>query len=592
MVHRRVAFAAGAVLALGAAAIAQPTTQATQPASRVDELARVLRYVPDDAQLVLMVGNVERFAAGVAGLGKAIGVADLGKFSGEAFVRDTLGAPDGVFDREQGLVMAVMANGDESILLGVAAAGHRIATTRPTAFGADAEMTDLGDDGLVVRTSDGVAILGREESLLRRAVDSTGRLGKTLLQNERELLDRHPLVIHVDVPAWRDRVSQLINLIAQTTYLGMAAAGPDTEAAIQVQRWFFDHAQALLAELETYSVGLTASAEGLFVQDRAAFRPDGVASRYLRAVRKPGRDLLRGLRVERPAILFACEWQLPPDVDTVESTMLKTLFELESLRERLGEEKLAAAIRRAESMHRRLSGYNGAWEWLGEEEGSLASGHYFTREPVEFMDELRGLYTTTPEILSAWGGFPAMTVRHESLQVGERTVETFHLGIPEGGAPSKPDLAVIYGRDPQIVFTQAEGGIAYAIGSAEASRAALDQAVKVTGAPLRASPRIQAALARFSPDPQALVLVDLPAMLAFVASMSEGMGVPFIRVECGDATLPLAGYVLHLDESACRNEVFLPAEPIRAFIESVDRLQSPATQPAVPPGEKDTHASD
>lgn len=163
MLRRQPRLVAGVVLALSAPAIAQPTTQATQPASRGDSLARVLRYVPDDAQLVLIVGNVERFAAEVAGFGKAIGVADLGKFSGDAFVRDTLGAPDGVFDRDQGLVMAVMANGDESILLGVAARGQKVATTRPTAFGDDAEMTDLGDDGLLVRTSDGVAILGREE---------------------------------------------------------------------------------------------------------------------------------------------------------------------------------------------------------------------------------------------------------------------------------------------------------------------------------------------------------------------------------------------------------------------------------------------
>lgn len=591
MLRRQPRLVAGVVLALSAPAIAQPTTQATQPASRGDSLARVLRYVPDDAQLVLIVGNVERFAAGVAGFGKAIGVADLGKFSGDAFVRDTLGAPDGVFDRDQGLVMAVMANGDESILLGVAARGQKVATTRPTAFGDDAEMTDLGDDGLVVRTSDGVAILGREESLLRRATGSTGRLGKTLLQGDRGLLDRHPLVIYVDVPAWRDKVSQFINLIAQTTYLGMAAAGPDAEAAIQVQRWFFDHAQALLAELETYTVGLTASPEGLFVQDRAAFRPDGAAGRYLHAVRKPGRDLLRGLRAAKPAILFACEWELPPDVDTLESTMLKTLLELESLREKLGEEKLGAAIRQAQSMHRRLSGYNGAWEWLGAQ-GSLASGHYFTREPAEFMDDLRGLYTSTPEILSAWGSFPAMTVRHESVRAGERTIETFHLSIPEGGPPSKPDLAVIYGRDPQILFTRAEDGVVYAIGSAEASKAALDQAAKATGAPVREAPRVQAALARFSPDPQALMLVDLPAMLEFVAAMSEGMGVPLIRMECGDATLPLAGYMLHLDENACRNEVFVPAEPIRAFIESVERLQGATTQPAMPPAEKDTQAGD
>ena len=169
--------------------------------------------------------------------------------------------------------------------------------------------------------------------------------------------------------------------------------------------------------------------------------------------------------------MFAYEWELPPEVEGVETGLMRAFLRMDAMKERLGAEKLEAALHRSVEIHRKISGSNGVVEPVPEGDGLLISGLYLTTEGPAVQRELRELYETVPELMNAWGGLPSTTVRHEDAKLGDVLGDLYRFTFDTDDARLQPTLQMVYGVTPSVYIVAYAPGVAYALGAQEPARA-------------------------------------------------------------------------------------------------------------------------
>lgn len=572
------------VAAVGAA-LGQPASQPTTRAAS-DGVARVLRHVPDGAQLVIIVPNVEQFADGLRAFVKSIGIPGVKGFTARELISEPLGAPAEALRLDAPIAVAMTAGRDEIVVIGLLAAGTSQPTSPSPRSLAGAALRDFGDEGLLAMTDDGVAIIARDEAAARGTIEARGELGRSIDAALTDRIRDHQLLVYVDVPAWHERVEMAIDLITQTSMMGLSVAGPEAANAMRVQRWAFDEARALLGEIQTYVAGASLDADGVRYTDRVLVRTDGQLAKYLAGVKPFDRDLLRGLHAERPAAVFGMEWQTAPDVATVEEVMFDTLLATDELKQRLGEDRLRSAIDRIKSAHRRLTGYNGAFDLVKGGQGMTMSGLYLTDQADEHCNDIRTLFKNNPEFLCAWASFPQGCSVEFSTDTCQRVqADVFRFSVPHSGSPIEAAMEAMYGATPAYMFAPTPRGTAYYVGAADGGHDTMQRLIADGPGPaLSDDPHIRAVLDRLSPHPQLVMLLDIRRMIELSMRMTKAMGMPAPKFEMAGEPLAYSAYALYLQPSEVRQEMILPSTPIRQIIQEFSRMESDAleSQPSKP----------
>jgi len=542
-------------------AVAQDATQpaATQPAV----LSTVLRRLPDDAHLVLVVPSLRAATEGARALGHSIGVQKLDGLEPHAVLAWTLGAQARFFDSDGPLVVGISAQQGETVILG-RSAGAELPASAPVEPVADARLFELGEGGSVALTADGVVLVSRELADLRRALRSRGQVARELQSRCGDLLERQHVVLYLDAPPWSEWLTQQLHVVAQSMYLGMATM-PDAAEDIQLWKWMFEQAERLTGDVRRVVGGLRTDGDGLRAEVRVDFQEGGAAARYLAAVRKSDKDLLRGLPVGDAALVFAYEWELAADVEGVEASLLRALTRMESLREKMGD-RLDEAMHRSIAMQRRIAGSSGMLAGAPEVAGFLFSGLYLTSDPVTVRRELCTLYESCPELMNAWGGLPSFKVRHMTEEVAGVTADVYDFSMLSEDARIQSAWEAMYGRDPRLYLAEHPQGLAYALGPRDAARASLERLLVATSSAPHGDPRVDALFKTLSPSPQLCILVDAPRSLRWLAALVQRMGLPLPLAVPDAATAPLAGFTLYLDRTAARAELLLPAEALRQVV--------------------------
>lgn len=556
-------------------ALAQPP--ATQPGKLPPSLERVVKYVPDDAHLVIVVPSIDDLAKGVQAFGKAMGVADSSCASPLEMLSEHLGNMAAAIDTNGALVVALSAEREEPLLIASLTSDEKWrSTTQPTPLGESAQLFEFGPDRYVAASLGTVAIFAREKAELRRALDSGGKFGARLAAETAHLLEQRQVVVYIDVPAWREQIESQMAVVAQSMYLGMAAAGPDSEAAMQLWNWMLGQVKKTVTETQTYVASARIDVQGVFADSRVTFKPDSYLARYLKQVRRPGRDLLRGLPAGEIPMVMAFEWE--DDAETVgfNEALCKAVLGMESLKEKLGAEKLDAVMKRSIALNHKVPGSNAVFSIAPDGGGMLYWGLYLTKDGPSVQRELRGIFEAAPDMMSAWGSFPAAMRPQESEKFGSVEADVYQLNFSSDGTPVQPMLQAVYGKDPTLYMAAHPEGVVYAFGPQEQARKKLTQLLASSEKPLCKDPRVVEVFKTLTANPQLCVLIDLPAMVKGIAVMVDQMGLPFPKFEITATSVPLAGCTLYLEPDAVRGELYLPAESIKPLIKAFEDFEEPA----------------
>lgn len=553
--------------------------EADVPTSLPSDLGYVLRYVPDDAHLVVIIPNLARLTEGVAEFGERAGLKKLAGMTAKGVFRDTLGAHANALDQEGAVVLAVSADDDDALLIAnLASADVWLNESSPIRFRDDVLLFEFDTDRYVAAATGRVAIFGREPATLRRALDSTRRFERRFHREAEGALDGRQMVIFADVPAWTRELDTQIAFLAQRAYMGIAATSPNAEIGMQFWNWLLEQMREKVGEARTFVGTLRVNREGVLVDGRATFDTDGKVARYLRSVRKPGRDLLRGLPAGRHPLVMAFEWEERPDTPGINEAFSQVFLRMDTLRERVGAARLESVIEKSNALNRKVPGSSLVYS-MRPGGGLLYWGYYLTPQGKTVQHELRELCEMAPEVMNTWGTFPAAVAPGVREQVAGVACDVYQFDLATEQAPVQPVMRTIYGTAPAFYLAEHELGLAYAFGARPAARECLAALLADGGAKLSDAARVRELFARFSPEPQCCVVVDVPAAVAGVSDILEPLGVPIPKMEAEEEGAALAGFTFYLEDAALRAEVFVPAEPVRVLLRTFRDSQQVIAKP-------------
>jgi hypothetical protein len=557
------------------------TAPASAPTSRPaipPEIAPLLKYVPDDTHLVLIIPKLNELVSGVSAFGRAIGTEDL-VITPDKLLAGPLNKRVGLVNTNGPLVLALSANSPDPLILAVLSDNRVLDPEGVTELAEGVRLLDLGENSYLAATRDGVAVIGRERGEVQRALIGRGRSTERLLQSAGPLLARHQLVIGIDVPPWQDSLRRKLDLVAQGAYMGLAAAGPDAAAAVQIWKWIFEQIEMLVGQADTYGVALLVDGQGVFVEDRARFQTSGPVAQYLQGIRHPERDLLRGLPAGPAAVVFAAEWEPPPGAESIDQALVKAVLRTESLRARIGEEKFDAALQRSLEAYRNLTGYSGVMAPGPEGRGMCFTGLYLTSDGPTLQRKMREVIELCPELMNAWGGMPAESVQRDRIALATGEADVYRFSLSAGNSQIAPALEALYGKDLEMLLAPHRAGVCFAMGPREEARRRIEALSGAQAPPLTGEPRIRAALARFSPQPQFLLLLDMPQIARVMLGMAHEMGVPAPELAAPDPPLPLAGLAFYVEGAELHSELFIPSAPLKFLINALQHAEHPGGEP-------------
>lgn len=552
--------------ALAVTAAAQPST-ATAPA-----LNAVLRSVPDDAHLMLVIPSLDGLVEGVAAFARATGAGDPAELTAASLLKPWLGSAVAGLDTGGPVIVVLSAEHDEPLLLARVRCCEKWTRATQPAPRAGVALYDFGPDGCMAATVGEVAVFAREHGELRRAIDAAGRCVERLGDEWRAVWSQRQALLWIDVQAWRPRIDSQMAIVARGMYMGMAAAGPDAEIGTQVWSWMFDQFKRTLGEAEIAGVGLRIGAAGVHVDGRVTFRPGTTAARYLDQVRRPGRDLLRGLPAGPAPLVMAYEWEDTAPGSGLNESLARAIAGMDALKQKVGHEKLQTVLRMSAEMNLKVPGSNAVFSTCPDGPGLLYWGLYLTSEGAAVQREMRRICELTPELVSAWGTFPAAMKHAPSDRVAGTEVDVYEFDFGSDAAAIQPIMHVIYGQNSTLYMAPHREGVAYTFGPREHARRKLAELLAPDAAPLSGEARVAEVLRVLAPDPQGCLLVDLPAVLGAVTTLAAQFGLPAPPFEAPATTSTLAGLTWYLEPRAVRAELYVPAAPIKAVVRYAERI--------------------
>lgn len=539
-----------------------------------ENVARVLRHVPDDTHLLLVVPRLDALVDGAAAFGRATRIPELAGLTAQRVLEDPLGTCAQGLNRQGCLVLAVSAQRYEPLLLGEAGDLSVWAGQAQVSTLGDATLYEFPDQRYAVSTSAGVLLFAREKADLERAVTANGEFIERLTPEVRTLYATRDVVFWADLQAWRPTIQRWLGFFAQTMYMGMAAAGPDAEAAIQIYKTLFDHADQVLAEAETYAAAARVDGDGVLAEDRLFFKADGAVAKFLASVEKPGRDLLRGLPFVG-AIAFGSEWEVPPGTASLNEMFARAIFSTPAIQKRLSAEQVEELMNHTVRVYQHMTGLNGCID-SHPEGGLLICGLYMTQTPATLQQDLRRGFEQKPEMLGAWYSVPAASMEHARERLGDVEADVYQVSfeLPEH-RPMQPMIQAIYGSGALGMYVAPHPeGVVYAMGPQDAARDVSVKLLSADGPTARQDPRTEALFERLSPDPQMCVVVDLPRTMQMMAQVVERIGMPSPPMDAGAKPAALIGLNVYLEPRTVRTELYAPSAPIRAVREVFEDLEA------------------
>ena len=545
---------------------------AADPGSESD-VARLLSHVPADTHLLLIVPNVKQLVDGINAFGRSADIGFLEDLQVATLLEDSLGDALSVVREAGPAALALSAERQEPLIF--ATVNH----DQPWKVGGDANRLDdlpyceFKEGCCAVLFDDRVAVFGRDKAELRRALSGASVFPERLGPYAQQALASDQLVFWADLPAWRPLIQQSLGFVAQTMYMGLAAAGPDAEMTIGLYRSVFEHLENMLDEATTYSAAVRVDESGIRARDRFGFRPGGSVAAYLAGVKRSERNLLRGLPAGG-AIIFACEWQGPDGTESLNDVFLDALTHVPAFRERVSPEVLQGALANNREMNRYLQGFSGVIAPAPDGDCLLFSGHYLSSDVLAMREHIRRGFEEYPEVMCAWGVVPNAELAPEKQRVENADIDVYDFAFKQPGAQMDPMIHAMYGDECTMVLVQAGESLAYAMGARSDAMQAARRLARGEVSPMKDDDRVVALFDQLTPNPQFCLLVDLPRTLEMMSGLLQRAGMPIPAVDAGPQQHPLAGLTAYIGPDALRAELYVPAKAIRAFLAEIEEIDA------------------
>jgi hypothetical protein len=548
-------------------------TPSSAPAALAPAVETLLRYVPDDTHVLVLVPRLDDLTRGVAAFGTAAGVSELADFALSGVLENTLGRAGGALDPGGALAVALSATSMEPMLIATRSRSDDwLPATQPTPLREGARAYEFGGEHWVATTTEGVVVIVRERDELRRALDASGKFVSQLRSEASAAPRGWQALLLVDVPAWRETLAAQLALAARCLYLGMAADDSEAEIALKFWDWLHGQTRRALAEAQMFSLALRVDADGVFVVPRARFAAEGRIADYLAAIPRPTRPLLRGLPSRPADVVLSYEWPEPADGESWNTSLCRALFTGEVLKEKVGAEQIDAVLRRNVEMHRKLTGGSAACDLSPSTPGMLYWGLHFTSDAEGVKHDLREICALTPALLKSWGTFPMAVTRQPSEQVAGVDADRYQLDVEASGDASHALLKTLYGEDGAFYAACHADGLAFVCGPRNPARATLTGLLSADAPRLAADARVSTALARLAPQPHFCLLADLPRLTSGLLTLIEAAGLPAPSLTLTTRETPLVSLGVYVEPAGLRAELFVPAEPVRVLAESARDL--------------------
>jgi hypothetical protein len=515
-------------------------------------LEDVLRVVPDDPALVVVIPDFAEVVSGFQAFGAAAGVQDLAELDADTLF-DELEVGDlpddwqECLDKSGPFVFALTAPDSTPVLI--------CTVTK-------APATPAGE---FIELKGNILIAAPDAEVAAAVKSGSGAFVKRSGEQVRSGLEGHEVAVFLDLSAWSAQIQQLLSMGEMITQMGAAATSQPTQVNLTMVTWLFDLLRTALDEGRTIVFAGRIDADGVHVSKMIYFDPTGKIADYLSKVSTSDKDPLRGIPPLPGAIVIANEWRTPPSVETMTEKMLDVLLAATS--QPAGEAAPPKFTPELRKLYRILDGYNAVMSFGSEGGGLSASGFYLTDQPQAFFDGFADMWKLSAPMMASMAPGFKMDVAEDTETIGSVKARVYRLKFDVADEEAKRAIQAIYGESTTVYAAPHPEGVAYAIGSAEVARANLEKLLNEKGQSLSTDARVAGALNRLSPKPQAFALLDLPGLMTWATELGKAMGGGMPQFKSPEAPLPYLGLGLYLHKTAISAELFFPAKAVKYIVE-------------------------
>jgi hypothetical protein len=538
---------------------------AAGPATSMD---RLLAHVPDDAGLLIAAPNLEQLVRAVKAFGEGIGIEELTELDARG-VLEGLGLLDQVAGLDTGgpVLLALVATEPAPLLLATlsdADAWKRAVQAKELKSGL-LQLAVQGERSYAA-TKDGILLLGEDSDVVRAALEADSRFAQRFQSCAGGLLAKDQVVVYLDASGWRPKIEAAITAVKLAIQAGAAMSASAGSTNAEFIGAFADQIGECVRQIDVLALGLRGGSEGLFVDALLTFRGGGSVCGYLRQIRPTHGDLLRGLPDDQSMLVVACEWHAPAGCTSLSTCLLKAMIGTDALREKIGSEAFDKGLAAVSAMNEGISGYNLSIAPLAGAKGILTTGSYFAADPAALVRNMCTAYEISPDFVNPMGPGSTMEITLRKERIGDMDVQAVDMVFKTQDQQVRRVLETMYGQSATLFTAPRVGDVVFTMGPTEAAKVRLEKVLAGQGGKLSEDARMLAAAKLLSPDPQAVVMVDLNEFIEFALAAAREAGAPLPPPDRDAQPAPLIAVGLYLEPEQVRAEVAVPTRPLKAAI--------------------------
>ena len=539
---------------------------AAKPADKAPNLDQMLGAIPSDAALVVVFPNLDAFVKGVQDFGMAISVDELIDYDAEE-LWDATGISDlpDVWRnciRTDGPIALVQLDTEGSELF--------VATVKekPAVPPEEDEHVRIRGD-IIIAAPDPLTLSGLEAA--------NGKFAKQFGERAAELLKKNQVVVWLNVPEWSMEIGSMLGIVQMGAQAAAATSPGNPQMAIAFVNWFCEKLRNSADECEALIFAGKVGKAGIHITQATHFRPDGSICEYLRGVRKPSKNILRGMPSVDGQMYIAVDWQTSPETQSLTEELMKVMLSAIQPDPDMDAAEYERLKQEAIKSYGLITGYNGVVAFSANEP-LQAVGMYFTEQPKKLQQSFASVWKLTPTMMKAMSPGITVAVASGQEQIGTVPADVVRIAATCEQEPMHTMIEKMYGKEICTLFLPNADGVGYAMGPEAKARELAGKAL-ATGAtaPVADLPRVKAALATLSPQPNGLMLMDVPAIALWGMEFSGGVAPPPELFLDPNKPLPYIAGALYLHEADFTLEVDVPAAIIRKF---ADIAEGPGAPPS------------
>lgn len=537
-----------------------------------------LKLIPDEAAIIIVCPSLRGLEQDIRGLGKALEIDDLIDWQSAKFFDelDLMDSTDGL-DRDGALIIAVSNDFQPLVICGLKDADAWRTAVKARGGPDVLELQASGGDHYACIRDGFVAVAG-DEALIESVIASKGRIAARVRERADKLDPRRSLYVYVELPPLRGAISRGLELLLGFMEAGMQMSGAagDVESGIQFWRFTFELIRGVIEESEFYVAAVRVGEEGIRYEERVAFSGDGKFAAYLRRARPAEAPLLRGLSDHAPMAIIGAEWIGDGKGDSAFAGFVLQMLSSDSIRKCVGE-RYDDAVRLLRELYNQISGYCSTFE-LTDEFRLCVQGYYYSGNPAATYALVKRAFETSPELMAAQSAAVSCKVQTGSETIAGHECLTYDVEFLTDDQAVRQVLETFYGAKMRIYVCQTDFGVFEAMGDPTAGRAAIAAVLARDAKPLSSNPRVNDALARHSPRPQLVFMVDAARVVDFGMRVAAKMGLPVPRLKWPEAAQPLVSYAGYLEPTAYRGELIVPIQPMQAIRKALRQVEKPGVE--------------